>query len=61
MPADLRLVNHPHIVRLDALIEDESGWFIAMEAVEGADLLTYVKRSDNDPTFDEAKLRAAFG
>jgi len=53
-------LNHPHIVRLDALIEHASGWLIAMELVEGCDLLSYVKQSDNDPSFDEAKLRGAF-
>ncbi len=54
-------LNHPHIVRLDALIEHESGWLIAMELVEGHDLLRYVRRSHNDPTFGEARLREAFG
>ncbi len=53
-------LNHPHIVRLDALLEHESGWLIAMEYVEGDDLLHYVKQSDNDPTFDEGRLREAF-
>ncbi len=53
-------LNHPHIVRLDALIEHESGWLIAMEYVEGDDLLHYIKQSDNDPIFDEHRLRTSF-
>jgi len=51
---------HPNIVRLDGLLEHESEWLIAMELVEGVDLLRYVKTSDNDPSFDEGRLRGAF-
>ncbi len=54
-------LNHPHIVRLDALLEHESGWLIAMELIEGSDLRSHVQRSDNDPSFDERRLRDAFG
>jgi len=51
---------HPNIVRLDGLFEHPSGWLIAMEFVEGTDLLSYVRAGDNDPGFDTNKLREAF-
>ncbi len=53
-------LHHPHIVRLDALIERGADWLIAMELVEGEDLVTYVKHNVDDPTVDESRLRAAF-
>src|SRR5580692_8272182 len=38
----LQDVQHPNLVSLDELIEDEGRWFLTMELVEGADFLGYV-------------------
>ncbi|HEX4352265.1 MAG TPA: serine/threonine-protein kinase, partial [Polyangiales bacterium] len=53
-------VQHPNLVRLDALFEEDGKWLIAMELVEGVDLLTHLYASDNDYGFDEPQLRAVF-
>jgi eukaryotic-like serine/threonine-protein kinase len=53
-------LHHQNLVRLDGLFEDEGRWFIAMELVEGIDLLNYVQTDDEPLYFDEARLRAAF-
>jgi eukaryotic-like serine/threonine-protein kinase len=53
-------IHHPNLVRLRELIEQEGRWHIVMDLVEGTDLLQYVARSDNDPGFDEERLRSAF-
>jgi len=53
-------LDHPNLVRLDALLEYENRWLIAMELVEGEDLLDYVRASDGESGFDEGRLRAAF-
>jgi len=52
-------LNHPNLVRLDGLLEHESGWLIAMELVEGQDLLGYIHHGL--PTESrEWRLRSAF-
>lgn len=53
-------LNHPNLVRLDALFEERGKWMIAMELVDGVDLLSYVYADRDDCCFDEEKLRAAF-
>ena len=40
----LQDVQHPNLVSLDELIEEEGRWFLTMELVEGADFLGYVTR-----------------
>ncbi|HEY6879974.1 MAG TPA: protein kinase, partial [Polyangiales bacterium] len=53
-------VSHPNLVGLRELFEHEGHWFIAMDLVEGTDLLSWVRKSANDNGFDEARLRRAF-
>ena len=36
-------LSHPNLVSLHELFEDEDRWFIAMELVQGVDILTYVR------------------
>jgi eukaryotic-like serine/threonine-protein kinase len=50
-------VHHPSLVRLEALFEHADSWYIAMELVDGSDLLSWV-RSENRP--DLARVRSAF-
>jgi serine/threonine protein kinase len=50
-------LHHENIVQLEALFEHEGRWYIAMELVEGADLLRFV-RSGEQP--DVERLRRAF-
>lgn len=54
----LQGLHHPRVVRLDALFEHESGWFIAMEYVPGEDLLDHVGRGAEDAA--RPRLRDAF-
>jgi hypothetical protein len=53
-------VHHPNLVRLDALFEDQGKWVIAMELVEGSDLLAHVYDGRGALCFDEPRLRGAF-
>jgi len=39
----LQDVDHPNLVRLHELVEQEGDWFFTMELVEGVDLLQYVR------------------
>jgi serine/threonine protein kinase/predicted ATPase len=48
--------HHGNLARLDALLEDEGRWYIAMELVEGSELLSYVRP---DGRTDLLRLRAA--
>src|SRR5215471_1391343 len=48
-------VHHPNLVDLRELFEFEGSCFIAMERVEGIDLLDYVRR--DGASFDESRLR----
>ncbi|HYI01354.1 protein kinase domain-containing protein [Hyalangium sp.] len=36
-------LHHPNLVSIDELIEDDGGWFLVMELVDGPDLRTYVR------------------
>jgi hypothetical protein len=56
----VREVHHPNLVRLDALFEDQGKWVIAMELVEGKDLLDQLYVDGVERCFDEAQLRDAF-
>jgi serine/threonine protein kinase len=48
---------HENIVQLDALFEHEGTWYIAMELVEGVELVSYVRASG---AVDADRLRSAF-
>lgn len=54
----LQSVHHPNLVRLEALFEKEGCWMIAMELVEGEDLLSYLYKRPRvhyrDETLDES-------
>ncbi|HVZ32243.1 MAG TPA: serine/threonine-protein kinase, partial [Polyangiaceae bacterium] len=53
-------VTHPNLVRLDALFEERGKWLIAMELVEGQDLLDYLYSEDHELGFHEPQLRETF-
>jgi eukaryotic-like serine/threonine-protein kinase len=53
----LQHLYHENLVRLDALFEHQGGWFIAMELVEGTDLLSYVRPGGK---LDPARVRGTF-
>jgi eukaryotic-like serine/threonine-protein kinase len=52
-------VHHPNLVRLDALFEDHGKLHIAMELIEGSELLSHLY-VDGELCFDEQQLRAVF-
>src|SRR5262249_43399679 len=39
----LRDLQHPHLVRLGELIEEQGQWFFTMQLLDGVDFLTYVR------------------
>lgn len=53
----LHSVHHPNLVRLHALFEDDSVWYIAMELLEGLDLIAYVREGGD---CDKTRLRTTF-
>jgi eukaryotic-like serine/threonine-protein kinase len=53
-------VHHPNLVRLDELFQDRDKWLIAMELVEGKDLLDDLYVDDEARCFDETRLRDVF-
>jgi serine/threonine protein kinase len=50
-------VHHPNIVQLESLFEHAGSWYIAMELIEGQDLVSYVRASGS---CDEARLGGVF-
>jgi serine/threonine protein kinase len=49
----LRDLDHPNLLRLGELFEEDGRWFFTMELVEGTDFLDYVRASsarDDEPT-----------
>jgi len=55
--ASLRQIRHPNLVALYDLTEDRGRLLLAMEVVEGVELLEYVRREGG---FDELRLRSTF-
>src|SRR5688500_9957829 len=45
----LQDLQHPNLVRLDELFEDEGTWFFTMELVDGVDFLRNVRPLAIDP------------
>ncbi len=54
-------VHHPNLVRFGELYEGEGDWAFSMELVPGVDLVSWARAGENDPGFDEARVRAGFG
>jgi len=62
----LQDLHHPNLVDVKELFEHQGRWFIAMELLEGEDLLSWVRSpnpaaNQNGLGFNEQRLRAAFG
>jgi hypothetical protein len=60
----LEHLQHPNLVTLHELFEEEGEWFFTMEIVEGVDFFQYVRgcAADDDPAegaLDEERLRQA--
>jgi hypothetical protein len=53
----LSAINHPNIVELGELLEQDGAWSFTMELVAGTEFLAYVRDAD----FDEARLRRSLG
>ncbi len=53
--ASLRQLRHPNLVTLYDLTEERGRFLLAMELIEGVELLEYVRREDS---FDELRLRS---
>lgn len=48
---EFRLVQsviHPNLVRLEGLFQGNGTWFLTMELIEGRDVLTWIRRGDED-------------
>jgi serine/threonine protein kinase/tetratricopeptide (TPR) repeat protein len=59
----LENLQHPNLVTLHELFEEDGEWFFTMELVEGVDFSTYVRgahaHGHGGADFDEARLRSA--
>jgi len=53
----LAALNHPNLVRLGELFEEDGEWFFSMELIHGSNFLEWVSASANDPGFAEKHLR----
>ena len=42
----LKMCQHPHIIRLHDIFEDQDFIYIVMEALHGGDLFSYLERRD---------------
>jgi serine/threonine protein kinase len=54
-------VHHPNLVELRELFEADGACYIAMELVEGCDLVTYVRADHDSFGFNPSKLKGSFG
>lgn len=43
----LQELEHPNLVSLDELFEDQGRWFFTMELIRGVDILTYVRKLES--------------
>jgi serine/threonine protein kinase len=55
-------LQHPNLVTLNELFEEQGEWFFTMELVDGKELLDYVRptysaHNENSATFDDTRLR----
>jgi eukaryotic-like serine/threonine-protein kinase len=53
-------LHHPNLVELRELFEDGSSCFIAMELIDGEDLIAYLRRQAQPAAFDRVTLCDAF-
>ena len=54
----LQDLQHPNLVNLGELIEEQGQWFFTMELVNGVDLLSWVRPFDADPEANKPTLDA---
>jgi CheY-like chemotaxis protein len=54
----LQDLQHPNLVNLGELIEEQGQWFFTMELVQGVDLLSWVRPFDTDPEANKETLDA---
>src|SRR5690242_17238459 len=54
----LQDLQHPNLVNLGELIEEQGQWFFTMELVDGVDLLKWVRPFDTDPEANKSTLDA---
>src|SRR5262252_10689710 len=57
----LQDLQHPNLVNLGELIEEQGQWFFTMELVQGIDLLSWVRPLDFDPEANRPTLDAPPG
>jgi hypothetical protein len=53
-------LHHPNVVELRELFEFAGTWFIAMELVEGVDLLSHVRNEQTRTSFDPVRVHDSF-
>ncbi len=53
----LQELEHPNLIQLGELFEEEGRWFFTMELVDGEDFLSHVRRPDHAVPYHEERLR----
>ncbi len=57
----LAAIHHPNVVQLHELTAEGDRWFLAMELVDGVDLVTYVRAGRGAARPDEDSMRRLLG
>ncbi len=53
----LQELEHPNLVQLGELFEEDGCWFFTMELIDGEDFITHVRAREGDEPCDEGRLR----
>ncbi len=53
----LQELEHPNLIQLGELFEEDGFWFFTMELIDGVDFLTYVRRREEGALYHERQLR----